>query len=94
MLQQMDEEFGIGDLVEEEFGTKKRYGSKDLRGLRVEHGQDTFTEGKTVILTLKDRGNTRWLCHSSRPMLLIRVSLLFSFRMTEICFNLSIVNFY
>lgn len=56
MLQQMDEEFGIGDLVEQEFGTKKSYGSRDLTGLRVEHAQENFSEGKTVILTLKDKG--------------------------------------
>ena len=36
--------------------TVKEYGSKDLRGLTVEHGEDAFTEGKTVILTLKDKG--------------------------------------
>ena len=52
----MDEEFGISDLVEQEFGTKKTYGSKDLTGLRVEHAQDQFAEGKTVVLTLKDKG--------------------------------------
>ena len=56
MLAQMDEEFGISDLVEQEFGTKKSYDSKDLTGLRVEHAQDRFAEGKTVILTLKDKG--------------------------------------
>ena len=34
----------------------QEYGSKDLRGLTVEHGEEAFTEGKTVILTLKDKG--------------------------------------
>lgn len=31
------------------------YGAKDLKGLRVEHSQENFAEGKTVILTLKDK---------------------------------------
>lgn len=57
LLEEMDSEFGIGNLVDEEFGgsKKKKYGSKDLRGLRVEHSQESFVEGKTVILTLKDK---------------------------------------
>lgn len=39
MLEEMDEEFGVGDLVAEEMKTERRnvYGTKDLRGLRVEH---------------------------------------------------------
>lgn len=56
MLEEMDNEFGIGSLVEAEFGQKKGgYGAKDLKGLRVEHSQENFAEGKTVILTLKDK---------------------------------------
>ncbi|KAK2184317.1 hypothetical protein NP493_270g02007 [Ridgeia piscesae] len=55
-LNAMDEEFGIGDLVEEEFGAKKKYTSRDLRGLKVLHAQDAFKEGSSVILTLKDKG--------------------------------------
>ncbi len=31
------------------------YSSKDLKGLAVEHDQDRFKEGQTVILTLKDK---------------------------------------
>lgn len=58
MLEEMDEEFGIGNLVEQEFTPKqsKEYTSKHLRGLKVEHDIGSFKEGKTVILTLKDKG--------------------------------------
>lgn len=59
LLSEMDEEFGISDLVEEEFGSLSRtrqpaYSSQDLRGLKVEHSQEQFLEGNTVIMTLKD----------------------------------------
>ncbi|CAM4577510.1 U4/U6.U5 tri-snRNP-associated protein 1 isoform X1 [Lepidochelys kempii] len=58
LLEEMDQEFGISSLVEEEFGQKKKdhYSSRDLQGLTVEHTIDSFEEGKTVILTLKDKG--------------------------------------
>ncbi|XP_060562043.1 U4/U6.U5 tri-snRNP-associated protein 1-like [Ruditapes philippinarum] len=58
MLEEMDEEFGIGNLVEEEFkqDKTKRYSSKDLKGLKVQHDVGSFKEGQTVILTLQDRG--------------------------------------
>ncbi|KAM5138334.1 U4/U6.U5 tri-snRNP-associated protein 1 [Mantella aurantiaca] len=56
LLAEMDEEFGVSNLVEEEFGQKKNYASTDLQGLTVEHNVDSFTEGQTVILTLKDKG--------------------------------------
>ncbi|XP_046739802.1 U4/U6.U5 tri-snRNP-associated protein 1 [Diprion similis] len=57
MLDQLDEEFGIGTLVEEEVQSERRsaYSNKDLRGLKVEHDMDTFEEGKTLVLTLKDQ---------------------------------------
>ncbi len=32
------------------------YSSRDLRGLTVQHSHDTFKEGRSVILTLQDRG--------------------------------------
>jgi len=32
------------------------YTSKDLKGLRVEHDQQMIKEGKSVVLTLKDKG--------------------------------------
>ena len=52
----MDEEFGVGDLVEEAFGEKKKseYTSKHLSGLTVKHDTDRFKEGRDVILTLAD----------------------------------------
>ncbi|KAG8563562.1 hypothetical protein GDO81_016131 [Engystomops pustulosus] len=56
LLAEMDEEFGVTNLVEEEFGQKKAYSSQDLQGLTVEHNLESFAEGKTVILTLKDKG--------------------------------------
>ncbi|RUS89083.1 hypothetical protein EGW08_003146 [Elysia chlorotica] len=59
-LEEMDEDFGIGGLVEEEFkkekDKKQAYRSHDLSGLRVEHAMDKFEEGRGVILTLKDKG--------------------------------------
>ena len=42
MLAEMDEEFGITDLMESEFTTAKQergYSSRDLHGLNVEHSQ-------------------------------------------------------
>ncbi|CAH3113513.1 unnamed protein product, partial [Porites lobata] len=59
LLAEMDEEFGISDLVEEEVGsltrpTRQAYSSRDLRGLKVAHSQEHFTEGSSVIMTLKD----------------------------------------
>ncbi|XP_053575970.1 U4/U6.U5 tri-snRNP-associated protein 1 [Bombina bombina] len=56
LLAEMDEEFGVSNLVNEEFGQKKQYSSRDLQGLTVEHKIESFTEGQTVILTLKDKG--------------------------------------
>ncbi|XP_029168218.1 U4/U6.U5 tri-snRNP-associated protein 1 [Nylanderia fulva] len=57
MLDQLDEEFGIGNLVREEIHTARNtaYTEKDLKGLQVEHNVETFEEGKTLILTLKDQ---------------------------------------
>lgn len=58
ILEEMDNEFGVGDLVQEETRRerKKIYSDKNLRGLKVDHDVDAFTEGKSVILTLKDAG--------------------------------------
>ncbi|GFG38346.1 hypothetical protein Cfor_05693 [Coptotermes formosanus] len=57
-LEELDAEFGVGDLVEDEMRNERRqaYSSRDLRGLKVEHAVDRFSEGKTMILTLKDQG--------------------------------------
>ncbi|XP_051166098.1 U4/U6.U5 tri-snRNP-associated protein 1 [Leptopilina boulardi] len=58
MLDQLDEEFGIGNLVKEEVQSErhKAYSTRDLKGLRVEHDVENFQEGRTTILTLKDQG--------------------------------------
>ncbi|XP_017880646.1 U4/U6.U5 tri-snRNP-associated protein 1 [Ceratina calcarata] len=58
MLDQLDEEFGIGNLVKEEMYAARNtaYTNKNLKGLKVEHNIEKFEEGKTVILTLKDQG--------------------------------------
>uniref|UniRef100_A0A914X4B4 U4/U6.U5 tri-snRNP-associated protein 1 n=1 Tax=Plectus sambesii TaxID=2011161 RepID=A0A914X4B4_9BILA len=63
-LQEMDEEFGIDNLIEE---TKKKVAQKkakaarqnkqsDLAGLMVQHSKEAFLEGKEVVLVLKDKG--------------------------------------
>ncbi|ELT94176.1 hypothetical protein CAPTEDRAFT_182381 [Capitella teleta] len=58
LLEEMDEEFGVGSLIEEEFGPTRRreYTSRDLKGIKVDHELDAFKEGKTVVLTLQDKG--------------------------------------
>ncbi|KFO28386.1 U4/U6.U5 tri-snRNP-associated protein 1 [Fukomys damarensis] len=58
LLEEMDQEFGISTLVEEEFGQRRQdlYSARDLQGLTVEHAIESFREGETVILTLKDKG--------------------------------------
>ncbi|NXS74509.1 SNUT1 protein, partial [Pandion haliaetus] len=58
LLEEMDQEFGVSTLVEEEFMRRKRdlYSSQDLQGLTVEHDLGAFREGETLVLTLKDKG--------------------------------------
>lgn len=58
LLEEMDEEFGVSNLVEEDFAQSRMgaYSSRDLKGLKVQHKVDSFTEGQTVILTLQDKG--------------------------------------
>lgn len=58
LLEEMDEEFGVSNLVEQEFAQEKRdsYGSRHLKGLKVQHKMDSFREGETVVLTLQDKG--------------------------------------
>ncbi|KAM7351710.1 U4/U6.U5 tri-snRNP-associated protein 1 [Cochliomyia hominivorax] len=55
-LEEMDQEFGVDDLLEKEKkeAHRKAYTEKHLKGLKVDHDMDEFSEGKTVILTLKD----------------------------------------
>ncbi|XP_017348517.1 U4/U6.U5 tri-snRNP-associated protein 1 [Ictalurus punctatus] len=58
LLEEMDEEFGVSNLVEQEFAQSKQeaYSSRDLKGLTVQHKMESFREGETVILTLEDKG--------------------------------------
>lgn len=58
LLEEMDEEFGVSNLVEQEFAQSKKdsYSSRDLKGLTVQHKMESFKEGQTVILTLQDKG--------------------------------------
>ncbi|ENN75834.1 U4/U6.U5 tri-snRNP-associated protein 1 isoform X1 [Dendroctonus ponderosae] len=58
MLEELDAQFGIGDVIEQDRKEKRsqQYTAKDLKGLRVDHDIDTFAEEKQVILTLKDSG--------------------------------------
>ena len=66
LLEEMDEQFGISELVEKDAGKKSAkssqiakgdgdYTASHLKGLRVEHDETVFQEGREVILTLKDR---------------------------------------
>ncbi|KAF5308501.1 hypothetical protein FQR65_LT06166 [Abscondita terminalis] len=56
MLEELDAQFGIGEIVESEQKHKReqRYNEKSLRGLKVNHDMDTFGE-RAVILTLEDK---------------------------------------
>ncbi|EDW64440.1 U4/U6.U5 tri-snRNP-associated protein 1 [Drosophila virilis] len=56
-LEELDEAFGVTDIIEQEKQKARQlaYGDRNLKGLRVEHDVDDFGEGRTVILTLKDQ---------------------------------------
>ena len=56
MLAELDDEFGVGNLVKEDANREKSraYDSNNLAGLTVQHDSSKFQDGKTVILTLKD----------------------------------------
>lgn len=58
MFEELDDDFGIGNLIEADKKESKKkehnYDSKALTGLKVEHSYDRFQEGKNMILTLKD----------------------------------------
>ena len=45
-LEELDAEFGIGDLVEDEIRNERReaYSARDLRGLTVEHSVVSFID--------------------------------------------------
>jgi len=56
MLAEMDDEFGVGNLVKEDVRKEKdsAYNSRNLAGLTVQHDSSRFQDGQSVILTLKD----------------------------------------
>ena len=56
MLQELDDEFGVGDIVSENIRKASRggYTSRNLAGLRVEHAADDLASGGSTILTLRD----------------------------------------
>ncbi|XP_034455522.1 U4/U6.U5 tri-snRNP-associated protein 1 [Hippoglossus hippoglossus] len=58
LLEEMDQEFGVSSLVEEDFAQSKNdsYTCRDLKGLKVQHKVESFTEGQTIVLTLQDKG--------------------------------------
>ena len=53
-MEQLDEEFGVGDIVDEGLKSKRQqeYSGRNLKGLRVEHSSEAFNARETV-LTLK-----------------------------------------
>lgn len=51
MLEEMDAEYSKPDVKN---ASRNSYGERSLKGLKVGHGLESFSEGKTVILTLKD----------------------------------------
>merc|ERR1712141_341403 len=57
MFEDLDDDFGIGNLVEadkkETIKKEKNYDSKALAGLKVEHSFDRFEEGKKYDFDLK-----------------------------------------
>jgi len=54
-MEELDQEFGVQDIVEEGLKEKqqKEYSSKHLKGMRVEHAAEAFGEA-TTVLTLQD----------------------------------------
>ncbi|KAJ6628254.1 U4/U6.U5 tri-snRNP-associated protein 1 [Pseudolycoriella hygida] len=56
MLEEMDEELASNEVSRPSVrkGNRNNYTEKNLRGLKVGHNMESFGEGKTVILTLKD----------------------------------------
>ncbi|KAF0289979.1 U4/U6.U5 tri-snRNP-associated protein 1 [Amphibalanus amphitrite] len=57
LLDDLDAEFGVGDLVAADTSESRAaaYSAGDLRGLTVEHQADQFVEGRDVVLTIKDK---------------------------------------
>lgn len=60
MLEEMDEEFGVSDLIDQSVPPPRvkrepTYSSKDLRGLTVQHKASDIKDGGDVVLTLEDK---------------------------------------
>lgn len=57
MLEELDEQFGVSQIIESELREKRRqqYTEKNLKGIRVEHDVEDISEGKSLVLTLKDK---------------------------------------
>jgi len=60
MLEEMDEEFGISELIDESapimpIKREPSYSARDLRGLTVQHKASDIRDGGDVILTLEDK---------------------------------------
>ncbi|KAF8560825.1 hypothetical protein P879_11521 [Paragonimus westermani] len=58
VLTELDEQYNNDDLVMPHYSSTSgiSYKPSDLSGLKIEHKVDSFREGKSIILTLKDRG--------------------------------------
>lgn len=58
MLEELDAQFGIGDVVQSEQRERMRnkYTEKDLKGMTIEHDINSFAEERDIVLTLKDKG--------------------------------------
>jgi U4/U6.U5 tri-snRNP-associated protein 1 len=57
-MKRLEAEFGVGDLVQSQMGSKSmdaHYSERDLQGMSVEHNIKSFKEGKTQILVIKDK---------------------------------------
>jgi U4/U6.U5 tri-snRNP-associated protein 1 len=55
----LDNEFGVGEVVERDYVKGKRqqaYSGHDLRGMKVLHDQSRIKEGQQVVVVLKDKG--------------------------------------
>lgn len=55
MLEEMDEEIEKSTVRRRPAGSSSNYSEKDLKGLKVAHDIESFTEDRQVILTLKDQ---------------------------------------
>merc|ERR1712136_547435 len=59
-MKQLENEFGVDNLVKSEMGSTKsieaQYSERDLQGMSVEHNIKSFKEGKSQILVIKDKG--------------------------------------